>query len=168
MNESVVLAVKEDLPEIIALFNDCIRRMEEEKIFQWDALYLTMELFEADIRDKALFLHKSSDYINGVIVLNEEQPVEYQRINWNIMAKRVLVIHRLAVHPNKQGQGIGQLLMDFAEAYAKEHRYEAIRLEAYSGNPSALRFYENRSYKRVGEIVFPRRKLPFYCYEKFI
>jgi GNAT superfamily N-acetyltransferase len=33
---------------------------------------------------------------------------------------KVLVIHRLVVHPNKQNKGYAKLLMDFAEDYAKQ------------------------------------------------
>jgi ribosomal protein S18 acetylase RimI-like enzyme len=58
--------------------------------------------------------------------------------------------------------------MDFAENYAIENNYTSIRLDAFSNNPRALRFYENRDYQRRGEVFFPGRELPFYCFEKIL
>jgi len=58
--------------------------------------------------------------------------------------------------------------MDFAEAFAKEHGFSGIRLDAYTGNPLALALYERRGYHRIGQTRFPRRELPFYCCEKIV
>ncbi|HBF38124.1 MAG TPA: hypothetical protein DDW50_12470 [Firmicutes bacterium] len=78
------------------------------------------------------------------------------------------VIHRLAVNPEYQKQGIGRQLMDFAEKCALERGYTSIRLDAYSGNHRAVNLYENRGYKKVGQFFYPSREFPFYCYEKRI
>lgn len=82
------------------------------------------------------------------------------------MDGKVLIIHRLAVHPLFQNQGFAKRLMDFAEDYAINENFSSIRLDAYSANEKVLRFYEAREYKKRGEVYFPDRKLPFYCYEK--
>ena len=104
----------------------------------------------------------------GFISINEDQSPEYKELVWSDEGGRVLVIHRLAVNPEWQKQGVGRQLMDFAENYAMKKGYTSIRLDAYSGNPGALNLYECRGYKKVGQLFFPRRELPFYCYEKMI
>ena len=58
--------------------------------------------------------------------------------------------------------------MDFALNKAGDEGYSSIRLDAYSQNDRTLRFYENRGYEKRGEIYFPYRDEPFYCYEKAI
>ena len=58
--------------------------------------------------------------------------------------------------------------MDFAERFAIENEYATIRLDAYSGNQRAIKFYEQQSYKKTGQVFFPKRTLPFYCYEKVL
>ena len=58
--------------------------------------------------------------------------------------------------------------MDFAESFAMEHGFSCIRLDAYTGHPPALALYERRGYDRVGQVYFPRRELPFDCFEKTI
>ncbi|WP_173049782.1 hypothetical protein [Nitrospira sp. KM1] len=40
-----------------------------------------------------------------------------------------------------------------------------VRLDAYSGNPQALTLYRRRGYREAGQVTFPRRALPFICFE---
>jgi len=56
--------------------------------------------------------------------------------------------------------------MNFAEEYAIENNYKSIRLDAYSANVAAVRLYEKRGYNKIGQVFFPHRKYPFYCFEK--
>ena len=58
--------------------------------------------------------------------------------------------------------------MDFAEAFAQQEAYTAIRLDVYTGNPQAVQFYKKRGYQICGEVNFSLRELPFYCMEKLI
>ncbi len=58
-------------------------------------------------------------------------------------------------------------MMDFAENFARSHDFSCIRLDAYT-NPQALGLYERRGYRRVGQLYFPRRELPFACFEKVL
>jgi len=96
------------------------------------------------------------------------QPEEYRPLRWRWTGGRVLVIHRLCVHPEWQRQGIARHLMDFAENYASDHGFACIRLDAYTGNPRALALYERRGYERAGQTFFPRRRLPFDCFERIV
>jgi ribosomal protein S18 acetylase RimI-like enzyme len=79
-----------------------------------------------------------------------------------------LIIHRLSVHPEFQGKGVAKEILKFIEACAFENNYSSIRLDAYSGNERALKLYENFGYKKAGQFMYPKRDLPFYCYEKNI
>jgi len=60
------------------------------------------------------------------------------------------------------------ILMDFAEKSISEAGFQAIRLDAYSGNEMVLGFCNKLGYKIIGEINFPRISLPFICMEKSI
>jgi ribosomal protein S18 acetylase RimI-like enzyme len=72
------------------------------------------------------------------------------------------------VNPKNQNQGIARKLMDFAEQRAMANGFAAIRLDCYSTNEKAVRFYENLDYLKRGEIFFPGRHHPFFCYEKLL
>src|SRR5216683_1705261 len=74
------------------------------------------------------------------------------------------VAHRLMVNPKQQGKRIGRDLMRFAENWARAKGYSAIRLDAFSANPRALRLYGGLGYRDSGGASF--RKGPFRCFEK--
>jgi ribosomal protein S18 acetylase RimI-like enzyme len=162
----ITLAAKDDLDRIMSLIKDCIREMEFRGLYQWGEYYPTLEIVKDDIENESMHVMREDKAILGIIVINEEQPHEYDSLNWSTQKGRILVIHRLAVAPKRQNQGIAGKLLEFAENYAANNGYTSIRLDAYSDNAKALRFYEKHQYKRVGQVHFPRRDLPFYCYEK--
>ncbi len=150
---------------IIAL---CIQHMRARGINQWDEIYPNLQVVEDDARSGSLFLVRQDGQCIAAVGLNDVQPDEYRMLPWRCETGRALVIHRLCVHPNWQQRRTGRLLMDFAEAFAKEHGFSCIRLDAYTGNPQALGLYERRGYHRIGQAYFPRRELPFYCFERMV
>ena len=90
----------------------------------------------------------------------------YLPVKWKTKNDNNLYIHRLAVHPDFQKKGIGKILMDFAEKYAKEKKFASVRLDTFSVNKRNLKFYESRGYQRLEGIYFPKQsEFPFYCYE---
>jgi len=159
-------AVFDDIHPIMTLIGDCIRHMENKGIFQWNDHYPTLKIIASDIESGSMYVLKNGGDLLGMIAINEEQSPEYGQLNWRVRSGKVLVIHRLAIDPKWQKQGIGRQLMDFAENYALENGYASIRLDAYSGNPRALQLYERRGYQKAGQLVFPLRELPFFVYEK--
>ena len=59
-------------------------------------------------------------------------------------------LNRLAVHPGRQGEGIGSQLLARAEAVAREWGCGAVRLTTPPEHPSLLDFYRERGYEEVG------------------
>lgn len=159
------VAKKGQIQEIMNLISVCIQDMKESKTYQWNEHYPTREIVLQDIKNKELQVVFEGDEIIAMIVITAEQEKEYGPVDWADKNGKALVVHRLAVHPNNRRQGIARELMDYAEKYAIENGYTSIRLDTYSKNSIAMRFYEKRSYRRCGEIYFPYREFPFYCYE---
>lgn len=170
----IVLANAEDVPHIMAIFRECIAKMASEGLYQWSDLYPNIEGIKEDIQAKALFMLKQDGDLLGVITLNEDQPEEYADVQWleqNMTEEKknkALVVHRLAVHPKWQKQGIAFQLMQFAEIWAKDQGYQTIRLDTFSENKQAIAFYERLDYDRRGEVHFPHKEPPFYCFEKVV
>jgi ribosomal protein S18 acetylase RimI-like enzyme len=81
-----------------------------------------------------------------------------------IAQQKVCVLHRLCVNPKVQRQGIGARILSLAENAARESGYGAVRLDAFSQNPAALKLYAKSGYRYVGNVFF--RKGKFFCYEK--
>ena len=165
---AVFRANVEDMEGVIDLISCCIKDMAAKGNDQWGEDYPDKKVVAADMLEGSLYLWKEKDICQGMIVLNEFQNEEYQNIAWANKEGKILVVHRLAVHPEFQRQGIAGKLMDFAEGIAVTKRYVAIRLDTYSNNPAAINFYKRRGYNYTGEIYFPHRSRPFYGYEKMI
>mgnify|MGYP000508600728 CR=1 FL=1 len=156
-----------EIDEIIALTKACGLHMRENGIDQWDENYPDRASIKKDLDTKTLFAYREDDRILGIVVLNEKQDEEYGEINWSTSdTDKNIVVHRLAVHPDQQGNGIARKIMDFAEQYAKEQNYDAIRLDTFSQNPRNQRFYTKRGYTDLGPVYLKYKKdHPYFCYE---
>lgn len=163
----IEVACEEDIENIMELVNECVEDLESKEIYQWNDYYPTINHITESIQDKTLYLFKNNIDCLGIVSLTDKQPQEYEKLNWTSKNCRIKVITKLAVHPKYQKQGIGQILLNFAENLAINNSY-SIRLDVYSGNPRAINLYEKNGYHRVGITFFPKRDLPFYCYEKNI
>ena len=161
-------AIAADTEFIFKLLKSVAAHMLEQGIMQWNENYPKREHVISDIVAQNVYLGMENGLLLGVISIDAIQSPEYAKIPWLYTEGKILVVHRLAVSPTAQKKGIGKQLMDFALSTAIEEDYTAIRLDAYSKNQRTLRFYENRGYHTRGEIYFPYREEPFFCYEKLV
>jgi ribosomal protein S18 acetylase RimI-like enzyme len=154
-----------DLTAVMDLVRDCISYMESQGIHQWDELYPNCKVFEKDLGKRLLYLAKEEEgQCLGMVTLHDYQPAEYALVKWQFVTDRFMVIHRLAVHPHFEGQGLAKRLMEFAEEKARDGGYEAIRLDAFTENPRALGLYNRLGYRNAGTVTFRNRL--FLCFEK--
>jgi ribosomal protein S18 acetylase RimI-like enzyme len=160
------LATIKDIDSILEVTRACAKYMVSQDIFQWNEHYPSKEAFIHDVNRRELYVKLIDNEIIGCIVISTHKDEVYNPIEWLNKNENSVYIHRLAVHPNRQGQGIAQELMDFAESISTDNGYDSIRLDTFSQNPRNQRFYEIRGYKRLGNIYFPKQSShPFYCYE---
>lgn len=153
-----------DIPELMALFQAATRSMDEQGIYQWDEIYPDRQILLEDIEQGIMEIGLLTDQIAVAFALEECAEGDYEEADWRYPAERIVVLHRLCVHPAFQGQGIARGAMDHLEQRVRERGISTIRLDAFSKNPTALKLYESRGYEKAGEIVY--RKGLFYLYEK--
>lgn len=161
-------ATLSNAPLVMQLISHCLTDLRSRGIHQWDEIYPNLEGVENDARAGSLFVIRHENACVASVCLNESQPEQYRLLPWRCVVGRALVIHRLCVHPQWQGRGLAGKLMDFTEDFARRFSFASIRLDAYTGNPRALALYEKRGYHRIGQASFPRRVLPFDCFEKIM
>jgi len=155
-----------DIKPIMLMTNACARAMIAQGVFQWNEHYPDVTAFENDIKRNELYVLEVEGEVKGSIVISTLMDEEYIPIKWYTDNKNNIYVHRLAIHPDFQGKGNAQQLMDFAEQFAFENNYSSIRLDTFSQNKRNQKFYELRGYKRLGEIYFPKQsEYPFNCYE---
>lgn len=162
----ITLAKPSQIEQLLALTKACAEKMIADGIFQWNESYPNFEAFQGDMERGELYVFISEGIILGCIVISTKMDKEYETVNWLSKTSDHYYIHRLAVHPDYQGKGIAQNLMDFAEDLGVQNKKASIRLDTFSKNVRNQKFYEVRGYKRLGNIYFPgQSEFPFYCYE---
>lgn len=154
-----------DAAVVMRMLGLCNEAMRANGICQWDDVYPNLDVVETDARSGSLFVAREGEVDVGAVALNDVQPEQYGSQPWRCTDGRALVIHRLCVNPEWQQRGVGSGLMDFAESFGRTYGFNSIRLDAYTGNPAAIALYEKRGYQRIGQTFFPRRPLPFDCFE---
>ncbi len=155
-----------DISGILEVTKACAKHMVANGIFQWNEYYPSYEAFENDIKLNQLWVLKDVDRIIGSIVISDIMDEEYHAIEWLTPNTKNIYIHRLAVHPDYQGKGCAQLLMNYAENYAKDNNYLSVRLDTFSINKRNNIFYKKRGFQQRGDVYFPKQsEHPFHCYE---
>ena len=148
------------------LFKSVTADMSSAGIDQWDDKYPSYDILTEDITSGSAFGYFIENKPEAYIVLNEKYDREYDEVEWQYDHGNSLIIHRLAVHPDFQNRGIAKSMMNFAEIFASENKYSAIRFDAFEKNHKSVNFYEKLGYSIPGTVRF--RKGIFCCFEKLL
>jgi len=155
-----------EIKDILAITQACAQKMQENGIFQWNEHYPSDAAFKKDVEREELYAVEENGKILGAIVISTFMDEEYVPIKWLTPNGKSTYIHRLCVHPEQQGKGLAQQLMDYAEGYSRDNGFLSVRLDTFSQNQRNQRFYEQRGYQKLGDIFFPKQsEHPFHCYE---
>lgn len=159
-------ATLNDIDTILDITKACARDMIAKHVFQWNEYYPNRAAFETDLKREELYVLDLENTIIGCVAMSTFMDDDYFPIRWLTPNENNIYIHHLAIHPEHQGRGYAQLLMDYAETFSIENNYTSIRLDTFSQNLRNQKFYELRGYKKLDEIYFPKQsEHPFYCYE---
>lgn len=156
----------EDLIEICSLVQNAICTMIGQNILQWDEIYPNEEVLREDIRKKQLYVGIVDKQIAVIYVLNQEFEDEYKNGKWKYEDKSSCVVHRLCVNSVFQNKGVGKTTMQHIEKEVLSMGIQAIRLDAFTENPFALKLYDSLGYSIVGHANW--RKGKFYLMEKYL
>ncbi len=98
-------------------------------------LEFTEEQLAAEYADFHLAAYSEAWILRGCLVLTSKND-------------KVLKMRQVAVDINSQGRGIGKLLVQASEIFARTHGFETMELNA---RDTAIAFYEKLNYQKVGE-----------------
>lgn len=157
-------ATPDALDEVLALAWSCVDHMVSCGILQWDDVYPDRGSIERDIHEGCALLARQRGEVVAYLALDSIQDPEYALVDWHLDDAPIAVIHRLMVSPTWQGRGLGQWCMAIAEQRAARAGCATMRLDAFTGNPRAIRLYERLGYRAAGVVHF--RTGEFTCFEK--
>ncbi len=155
------LATLEDLNSLDDIALNTIAHMRKNHRSQWSFSYPRKPHFKSDISKQHLYVYESEQTIKGMMVIYPEDETAYRVINWK--EKNGMVIHRLMIHPDYQGQGIADQLMVFGINHTKQKNYSGLRIDTHAGNTPMRRLlrkhqFEPRGYlKSIDRLAYERK-----------
>ena len=131
--------------------------IDAETVGDWlEAEATTLLAFEADGAMDANVTGDSNTNDDGRLVgtvrLLEERDEPY--------------LERLAVRPDRQGEGIASTLVDHIESDVRERGYDCIQLTTFDEHPFLLEWYRERGYEPIKHYERPERSYDFVTMEK--
>lgn len=86
-------------------------------------------------------------------IFSDNQPIGFTDLELHTPGVNWMKIQKIYLLPNKQGLGIGKMLMDHAELFATQNNIRHIHLQVNRNNKAVL-FYKNLGYVVVDEQDF--------------
>jgi len=160
---SVSLATVADLPELVILINSAYRGESSKKGWTTEADLLDGQ--RTDEESLKMLLNKPGSVLLKYV--NEENKIS-ACANLQQQSKK-LYLGMLTVSPTLQGSGIGKKLLTASEQYARENKFDAIRMTVISIRLELIAWYERHGYNRTGETQpFPTEDPKFGIPKQFL
>ena len=160
-------AAMEDLPELKRVCRKAVRHMQQNRMQIWDDYY-PCECFEADIRNRRLYLLKRQAETVAAFALCAGDAGE-ACVKWQKPGSRALYLDRFLVSVDWQGKGVGRRMLEAAKESARASGAEYLRLFVADTNLPAIRLYSRNGFTRAegmyGLVIDGGRILHEYGYE---
>ncbi len=144
-------ATLDDLPGIIALFDDALAWLTQRGITgQWgttpfSALPTMREHFGALIDRGAMFVARSDHGLIGTVAVGPHVPAYALPVVEGLLGV-AYYLEALATARRHKGHAIGQALLRWAESRARQQGASYLRLDCWAGNPALCAYYEREGF----------------------
>jgi ribosomal protein S18 acetylase RimI-like enzyme len=152
----------EEAELLLPVYHAAARNMNDHHIFQWNSSYFTSDIIRRDIIEGTLFVLAGDGDSGPVAVITINQSMEIPGIDgieeiWQ-GGSSFLVIHRLCVHPEYQGLGLGKKLLQETGELARQQGRSSLRLMVLESNLFAVGLYAAMGFVKRGEHLFEDSK----------
>ncbi|MFA6087929.1 GNAT family N-acetyltransferase [Mucilaginibacter sp.] len=151
----ITLATLTDVPELTALINASYRGESSKKGWTTEA-----HLIDGQRIDNEGLAEQMEDP-NAVILKSMDDAGKITGCVYLQMRGDKLYLGMLTVSPLLQANGLGRLLLQAAEDYARSIDYHTITMTVISTRTELLSWYERRGYQKTGDVI------PLIITEKF-
>lgn len=139
----------DSIEELTSLLHDSYKKLADMGL-KFVATYQTAEYTKYFIKNGECFISKNGDnkiistvmYYNSTFHEEEIDPAWYKN-------EFVAYFGKFAVHPDYQCQGIGGIMMDFVENYAKSKGKTELALDTSEQALHLIKYYEKRGYRFI-------------------
>ena len=147
----------QDVDRVKIITEACGEDMSSNGVNVWNKDYPSFDVINRDAENGSLYGYELNDEIVGTVMLSTKRDKFYSDIDWSTKDAKHIYVHRLAVHPQFQRQGIARQLMDFGENLARDKGCTSVRLATLSLLERNNKFYKNRGYIFCGDIYLDNK-----------
>lgn len=107
------------------------------------------EAIQNEVIEKLPRVLKSKPFLHSFIVYDAKQALGFANCIESFStfsASSILNIHDFAVSTQHRGKGIGLVLMEGIESFARKQAYKKLTLEVLSGNAPAIKAYQKAGF----------------------
>lgn len=153
----VRLAQPADAALVAAILSAAAAKLMARGHALWSAAEVSEAAVAPHIRGGLYHLATAGDEAVGVFRLQEEDPAFWPEVP----AGTSLFLHKLAVIPQRQGQGFAHQLLAHAVRITRERGLRYLRLDCMAGRPRLRAVYEEFGFRpqpprHIGSVVFDR------------
>ena len=149
-------ACQADLPSISAIYERILAAQDRGILSTgWvRGVYPTEKTAQEALEQGELFVLEEEGGILAAAKINREQVEEYASADWryDVPEDQIMVLHTLAVDPDRSGRGFGTRFIRFYEQYAKDHGCMYLRMDTNVINSAARKLYRGLGYQEVGMV----------------
>lgn len=160
-------ADKKDLSRVMEIKEAVVPLMIAAGNTQWSQEYPDASRFTRDIEAGALYVYESGEKIVGFLVVDDEHPDPYGEISWAVDAVEAKAMHRMAVDPRAQGQGVARKMMESIAGILEQQGIKGIHTDTSLENERMQKQFERNGYHYRGKLHLDDNMEDWYvAYEK--
>ncbi|WP_031547184.1 GNAT family N-acetyltransferase [Salinicoccus luteus] len=160
-------AVHEDLERVMEIKEKVVPLMVGAGNTQWSEAYPNQNRFSRDVEAGSLYVYEEDGALDGFVVVDDDHPEQYDRIDWEVPRTESKAMHRMAVDPSRQGRGIARKMMAAVEAQLEAEGIRAIHTDTSLENERMQKQFEKNGYTFKGKLHLDDNDDDWYvAYEK--
>lgn len=149
------LRAEDSIEQLTALLHQAYASLAA-KGWNFTAVDQSVEVTRERVSAGQAFVAERQGELVGTVAISPPKPAEGRYLKDAVPAlytePGTAILAQLAVHPELRGQGLGEQLMDAAEAWAAGQGYARIALDTAAPAEHLQRRYARRGYVQVGEV----------------
>ena len=106
-------------------------------------------MIQNSIDREELYVLADGDEVAACVIANDEKVDGYSDAPWQIDSDEVIVLHVLAVHPDRRRKGLAQRLVENVIEQARNAGKKALRLDVIENNTSAEKLYQELGFRYI-------------------
>lgn len=159
------LATLDDCAKVEILLNQAKAYFKNNNIDQWQTEYPNVEDIIKDVNDKKGYVYDDGDVLGyAMIDMNKDANYDYIEGSW-LNDDNYGVIHRICVHDDAKGKGIGSKFIEYAQKLALSNGIYNLRIDTHDDNKSMQRLISKNGFTKCG-IIYVEDKTKRNAYHK--